>query len=182
AVDEELAGSEVHDLIGGHAAVGAADPEVARLLLARKTGEELRVIAPDALRPGAVVFEEMVERSHAAWLRYEAAAAAGWRAAASASCRLAKTFCRPMSSITPERVSNDNGCSFRSARISRPPRRLSVLCRLSRASSPVVSMLITLRISRITTSGSGLVGSTSSSSLVTEAKKSDPKSSQAPTV
>ena len=34
AVDEELAGIEVDDLVGGHPAVGAADPEIFRRLLA----------------------------------------------------------------------------------------------------------------------------------------------------
>ena len=44
AVDEELARQQADDLVGRHAAVGAADPQVLGRLLARKLGEELRVL------------------------------------------------------------------------------------------------------------------------------------------
>ncbi len=59
AVDEELAGREVHDLVGGHAAVRAPDPEIFRTLLPRQSREELRVALADALGPRTVVVEEV---------------------------------------------------------------------------------------------------------------------------
>ena len=43
AVDEELAGIEVDDLVRRHAAVGAADPEIFRRLLAHEPPEEARI-------------------------------------------------------------------------------------------------------------------------------------------
>jgi hypothetical protein len=58
---EELAGGQVHDLVGGYPAVGAADPEVLGALLAREAREEIRVGAADALRPGAILLEEVLE-------------------------------------------------------------------------------------------------------------------------
>ena len=64
AMHEELAGGQTYDLVGRHAAVCASDPQVARPLLLSQTGEEIRIGAADALRPCAVVFEEMRERAH----------------------------------------------------------------------------------------------------------------------
>ena len=64
AMDEELAGKKAHDLVGGHAAVGASDPQILGPLLAREPGEEFRIVAAQALRPGAVVVEEMRKRFH----------------------------------------------------------------------------------------------------------------------
>ncbi len=58
AVHEELAGRETHDLVGGDATVGAADPEVPRRLLRRKLAEEARVALLRGGGPAAVVGEE----------------------------------------------------------------------------------------------------------------------------
>ena len=55
AVDEQLAGIETDDLVGGHAAVGAADPQIFRRLLALQPAEEAGVGRDHAGRPGAVV-------------------------------------------------------------------------------------------------------------------------------
>ena len=85
AVDEELARGEVDDLVRGNAAVGAADPEIARALLARKAREELRILAADALRPAAILVEELAELAH------EVVAPA----ASSAASKSSKTFSRP---------------------------------------------------------------------------------------
>ena len=59
AMDEELAGEEPHDLVRGHAAVGAADPEIPRLLLPREPRKELRIVPAETLRPGTVVLEKV---------------------------------------------------------------------------------------------------------------------------
>ena len=64
AVDEHLARQEADDLVRRHPAVRAADPEVARRLLRRQPREELRVLARHLVRPGAVVGEEVAEKSH----------------------------------------------------------------------------------------------------------------------
>ena len=58
AVDEHLAGQQADDLVGRHAAVGAADPEVLRRLLAGQPAEELGVLPGHLGGPGAVVREE----------------------------------------------------------------------------------------------------------------------------
>ena len=64
AVDENLARREAGDLVGGHAAVRAADPEVFRALLVGEFAEEVRIVGVDRVRPVAVVFQEMIERFH----------------------------------------------------------------------------------------------------------------------
>ena len=61
AVDEQLAGIEIDDLVGRHAAVGAADPQIFRRLLARQPAEEIGVAGDLAGGPGAVVVFEVVE-------------------------------------------------------------------------------------------------------------------------
>ena len=61
AVDEELARIEVHDLIGGHPAVGAADPEIFRRLLALEPAEEAGLGGNPAFGPGAVVGYQVIE-------------------------------------------------------------------------------------------------------------------------
>jgi hypothetical protein len=60
-MDEQLAGIEPDDLVGGHAAVGAADPQILRRLLALEPHEEARVAGDLALRPGAIIGLEMIE-------------------------------------------------------------------------------------------------------------------------
>ena len=64
AMDEDVARQQADDLVGGHAAVGAADPQVGGRLLARELGEELRILPVNALGPFAVVLEQLVERFH----------------------------------------------------------------------------------------------------------------------
>ena len=60
AVDEQLAGQQVDDLVGGYAAVGAADPEVAGILLCGEFAEEVRVLRVDAFGPEAVLFDQVL--------------------------------------------------------------------------------------------------------------------------
>ncbi len=66
AMNEHFAGQQSHDLVGRHAAVGAADPQVGGRLLPRELDEEFRVLPMDAIRPFAIVLEELVEGSHVA--------------------------------------------------------------------------------------------------------------------
>ena len=55
AVHEQLARIEVHDLVGGHAAVGAADPQILRRLLPLEALEEAGIGRDFAFGPGAIV-------------------------------------------------------------------------------------------------------------------------------
>ena len=64
AVDEEFAGEEVHDFVGGDTAVGAADPQVAGRLLVGEFFKKLGVLLPDALGPCPVFFKEIAECFH----------------------------------------------------------------------------------------------------------------------
>ncbi len=50
-------GKQADDLVGRHAAVRAADPQVVRRLLVREVREEIGIAAAHALRPRAVVVE-----------------------------------------------------------------------------------------------------------------------------
>ena len=59
AVDEELARRKIDDLVGGHATVRTANPEIPGSLLPREPVEEIGVYAPDALGPGAIIFEKV---------------------------------------------------------------------------------------------------------------------------
>jgi len=56
AVDEDFAGGEAGDLVGGDAGVGASDPEELRTLLMGEGFEEAGVGCADCRGPGAVVF------------------------------------------------------------------------------------------------------------------------------
>ena len=64
AVHEELAGQQADDLVGRHAAVGTADPEVARSLLFGQGLEERGVAATDAFGPLAVLTEQVFDGGH----------------------------------------------------------------------------------------------------------------------
>ena len=64
AVDEEFAGEEVHDFVGGDAAVGAADPQVAGRLLVGEFFKKIGVLLPDALGPCPIFFKEIAECFH----------------------------------------------------------------------------------------------------------------------
>ena len=61
AVDEQFARLQVDDLVGGHPAVGAADPEILRRLLALQPLEEAGSAANHALRPGAVIGFQVIQ-------------------------------------------------------------------------------------------------------------------------
>jgi hypothetical protein len=64
-MDEQLSGKQAHNLIGRPSAVRACNPEVFGRLLSRKFAKEVPVLPPDAFNPGQVVFEKMIQRSHA---------------------------------------------------------------------------------------------------------------------
>jgi hypothetical protein len=66
AVDEDVARQQSDDLVGRDATVRAPYPQIGRRLLARKLGEEIRVLAQDAFGPFTVVLEQLVERFHVA--------------------------------------------------------------------------------------------------------------------
>ncbi|MNC92576.1 hypothetical protein D3C83_90290 [compost metagenome] len=59
AVDEQIPRQKVHDLIGRHSAIGAADPKILRKLLFREFLKEIRVLLPDTFRPHAIVVEKV---------------------------------------------------------------------------------------------------------------------------
>jgi hypothetical protein len=62
AVDEYLAGREAGDLVGRHAAVRAADPEVLGRLLPQQALEVVGIALGLESRPLAVVFDQTLER------------------------------------------------------------------------------------------------------------------------
>jgi hypothetical protein len=64
AMDEQLARVEVDDLVGRHAAVRAADPQVARRLLREETPEEVRLAGDHVGGPFAVAVEEVADGRH----------------------------------------------------------------------------------------------------------------------
>ena len=64
AMDEELARAQADDLVRRHAAVGAADPQVRRRLLRGQPLEKVRIALVDALRPRAVVGEQVRQMRH----------------------------------------------------------------------------------------------------------------------
>src|SRR5690606_41614150 len=59
--DEHLARGHVDDLVGRYARVRAPDPEVLGRLLLGQPGKELRVLGADALGPGVVAGDQVVE-------------------------------------------------------------------------------------------------------------------------
>ena len=61
AVHEQLAGIEVDDLVGRHPAVGAADPQIFRRLLAFEPPKEAGVVGDHSLRPSAIVGLEVLQ-------------------------------------------------------------------------------------------------------------------------
>jgi len=64
AVHEQLARREADDLVRGHAAVGAADPEIARRLLRGEFAEEAGVPLLGACGPTSVVDEQFGQLIH----------------------------------------------------------------------------------------------------------------------
>ncbi len=63
AVNEDLAGAEAEDFVGGDAAVGATDPEVFRALDADEFFEKVGLLGLHLGGPGAVGFEEMLHEA-----------------------------------------------------------------------------------------------------------------------
>ena len=63
-VDEDLAWQQADDFVGRHATVGAADPEVLRILLAREFLKKLRIAVFDCAGPSPVLGKKMIEISH----------------------------------------------------------------------------------------------------------------------
>src|SRR3546814_1894839 len=61
AMDEHLARRQADDLVGRHARVGAADPQVLGRLQLGQALEELRVFVADAVGPGVVVAQQFFE-------------------------------------------------------------------------------------------------------------------------
>ena len=65
AVHEQLARQQPDDLVGRHAAVGAADPQVLRFLLAQEVGEEAWRSRLGGFGPAAVAVEQLLQlRGH----------------------------------------------------------------------------------------------------------------------
>ena len=64
SVDEQFARQEADDFVGRHAAIRAADPEIARRLLFGKLLEEIGILPANAFRPGLVILEELSEFFH----------------------------------------------------------------------------------------------------------------------
>ena len=64
AVHEHLARRHADDLVGGHARIGAADPQVFRVLLLGQVLEELGVFPGDPVGPFAVVLQQPADVFH----------------------------------------------------------------------------------------------------------------------
>jgi hypothetical protein len=64
AVHEQFTRRQAHDLVRRHPAVGASDPQVARLLLRHEFAEEPGPGGDHARGPGAVLREEFGELVH----------------------------------------------------------------------------------------------------------------------
>ena len=64
AVDEHLAGQQPDDLVGRHARVGAADPQILRRLLRRQFAEEIGLGRRDLSGPFPIVLEELWKLFH----------------------------------------------------------------------------------------------------------------------
>jgi len=83
-MDEQLARLEIDDFVRRHAAVGAADPQVARRLLRGEVAEEAGVAGLGLRGPGGVAVEQVAGRGHrhciaAGWLRIMPTARGGRR-------------------------------------------------------------------------------------------------------
>src|SRR5438094_496266 len=64
AVDEQFAGQQTDDLVGRHAAVRTAYPQIAGRLLPGEFLKKLRVFAANPVRPGPVVLKEVFQDAH----------------------------------------------------------------------------------------------------------------------
>lgn len=64
AMHENLSRRQTGDLVGGHATVRAADPEILGALLVRQAGKELRIGTDHGFRPFTVRVEEVLKVRH----------------------------------------------------------------------------------------------------------------------
>jgi len=64
AMNEQLAGQQADNFVGGHAAVGAAYPQVRGGLLAGKLEEEIRILLRDPSGPGFIAVKQFFEILH----------------------------------------------------------------------------------------------------------------------
>src|SRR5262249_19110456 len=64
AMDEHLPGQQADDLVRRHTAIGAADPEVARDLLANQAFEELGVLPYHLGGPCPILREQVTQDTH----------------------------------------------------------------------------------------------------------------------
>src|SRR5205807_4048861 len=64
AMHEKLARREADDLVGRHAAVRTADPQVVGILNVAKAVEEMRIAGDSRRGPGAIALEKMRKRIH----------------------------------------------------------------------------------------------------------------------
>ena len=58
SVHKDFARQEPHHLVGGDAAVRAADPQVGRILLGGESVEDAGVVGGEGFRPATVAFQE----------------------------------------------------------------------------------------------------------------------------
>jgi len=61
SVDKEFARVEAHNLVGRHSAVGAADPQILRRLLAFEPSEKVGVGRNHPFHPGAIVCFQVIQ-------------------------------------------------------------------------------------------------------------------------
>ena len=61
AMHEHLAGIEPDDVVGGNAAIGTAEPEIARRLLLGETAKVIGVATSLARRPSHIAVEQLVD-------------------------------------------------------------------------------------------------------------------------
>src|SRR5258708_39455437 len=95
AVNEQLSWHQSDDLVGRHAAVRTADPQVARGLLTGKAVGEPRLPALDPLVPTAIVREEIWQLRHV-WSSVPYLPGAGLENSVSSTFVLCSTFVRAM--------------------------------------------------------------------------------------
>ena len=89
AMHEELARLEVDELVGWHAAVGAADPQVARRLLGQQACEEAWPLGHRLRGPGAVLVEQLLDVAHVVDRRFSMRPSLEPAAPLNRSCRIA---------------------------------------------------------------------------------------------
>src|SRR5690606_2738026 len=99
AVDEHLARVDVDDLVGRHARVGAADPQVPGRLDLGQAAEEAGILGLDAVGPVAGAFKQFVQSVHGA--------PGGWGPAQTATQTLRGSVKKRIASSPPSRPMPD---------------------------------------------------------------------------